>query len=74
MEVPAMLSFLVSFLVFIIVVAIIIIGFRWLLSVSGVTIPQPLMVILGLILFLVLLLLFVNYMGGLPAMGHLFHN
>jgi hypothetical protein len=62
-----MIGFLVSFIVFLVVVAILIIGFRWLLSLTGLAIPQPLLIILGLILFLVLLLLFFNYVGGMPA-------
>lgn len=62
-----MISFLVSFIVFLVVVAILIIGFRWLLSLTGLAIPQPLLIILGLILFLVLLLLFFNYVGGMPS-------
>ena len=57
------ISFLVSFLVFIVVVAIVIIGIRWLLSLAGVAIPQPLMIILGLIAFLILLLFFLNFTG-----------
>jgi len=56
-------GFLVSFLVFIIIVAIVIIGVRWLLSVAGVAIPQPLLVILGLIFFLIVLLFFLNFTG-----------
>jgi hypothetical protein len=57
------ISFLVAFLVFIIVVAIVIIGVRWLLSLAGVVIPQPQMIILGLICFLILLLFFLNFTG-----------
>lgn len=56
-------GFLVSFLVFIIVIAIVIIGVRWLLSVAGFAIPQPLMIILGLIFFLIVLLFFLNFTG-----------
>lgn len=56
-------GFLVSFLVFIIVIAIVIIGVRWLLSVAGVPIPQPLLIILGLIFFLIVLLFFLNFTG-----------
>jgi len=65
-------SFLISFLVFIIVVAIVIIGVRWLLGVAGIAIPQPLMIILGLICFLVLLLFFLNF-TGVYHMGFLHH-
>lgn len=57
------ITFLVSFLVFIIVVAIVIIGIKWLLGVLGVVIPQPLMIILGLLCFLILLLFFLNFTG-----------
>jgi hypothetical protein len=59
-----MMQFLLSFLVFIVIVAILIIGFRWLLSLTGLAIPQPLLIILGLILFLVLIFVFFNYVGG----------
>jgi hypothetical protein len=70
-----MISFMLSFLVFIVVLAIIVIGVRWLLSLTGLVIPQPLLYILGLILFLVLLFVFLNYAGvgsgmGLPAWHH----
>lgn len=57
------ISLMVSFLVFIICVAIVIIGARWLLGLAGITIPQPLMVIIGLIVFLFFLLIFLNYSG-----------
>jgi hypothetical protein len=63
-----MVNFLLSFLIFIVIVAILIIGFKWLLSLTGLAIPQPLMIILGLILFLVLLLLFFNYVGVMPGL------
>jgi hypothetical protein len=56
-------GFLVSFLVLIIVIAIVVLGVRWLLSVVGWNIPQPLLVILGLIFFLIVLLFFANYTG-----------
>ena len=67
-----MISFLISFLIFIVVVAIVVIGIRWLLSLTGVAIPQPIMIILGLILFLILLVCFLNYMP-IGASGPLFH-
>ena len=40
-------------------------------------IPQPLLIILGLILFLILLVFFVNYVGlpaGAGGNGYLFHH
>ena len=58
-----MIGFLLSFLVFIVVLAIVVIGVRWLLSLTGIAIPQPLLYILGLVLFLVLLFVFIQYAG-----------
>jgi hypothetical protein len=70
-----MISFMLSFLVFIVVLAIIVIGVRWVLSLTGITIPPPLMYILGLILFLVLLFVFLQYAGGLNGnMGLPWHR
>jgi hypothetical protein len=68
------MAFLIQFLIFICVVAIVIIGGRWLLSLTGLAIPQPLLVILGIILFLVLLLLFLNYAGISGAPGLVWHR
>ena len=59
-----MISFLIWFLVLIVVIAIVIIGIKWLMGVAGIAIPPPLMYILGLILFLVLLLVLLNYSGA----------
>jgi hypothetical protein len=67
------ISMMVSFLVFIICVAIVIIGARWLLGLAGVTIPQPLLIILGLIFFLIFLLIFLNY-TGIWAFGGPYHH
>jgi len=70
-----MISFMLSFLVFIVVLAIVVIGVRWVLSLTGITIPPPLMYILGLILFLVLLFVFLQYAGGLNgSMGLPWHR
>ena len=55
--------FLVGFLILICVLAVVIIGFRWLLSLTGIVIPQPLLVILGIIIFIVLLLVLLNWSG-----------
>ena len=60
--------FLVGFLVFVCVLAIVIIACRWLLSLTGIAIPQPLLVILGIIVFLLLLLVLLNW-SGLYAFG-----
>ena len=57
------IHFLVGFLIMVCVLAIVIIGVKWLLSLTGVAIPQPLMVILGIILFMVLLLVLLDWSG-----------
>jgi hypothetical protein len=66
------ITVMVEFLIFIVIVAIVIIGVRWLMSLAGVSIPQPLIIILGLILFIVFLLIFLNFLGiwswGMPRL------
>jgi len=57
------ISGMIEFVVFIVCVAIVIILARWALSLTGLTIPQPLLVVLGLIVFLVMLLFFLNFTG-----------
>lgn len=56
------ITMMVGFVVFCVCVAIIIILGKWLLSLVG-PIPQPLMVVLALIAFLILLLFFLNWAG-----------
>jgi hypothetical protein len=58
-----MLAFLFWFLITIAVLAIVIIGAKWLLSLAGVTIPAPLMAILGIILFIVLMIALWHFVG-----------
>ena len=57
------LHFLVGFLVLVCVMAIIIIAVKWLLALSGVPIPQPLLMILGILVFIILLFVLLNYSG-----------
>jgi hypothetical protein len=69
------MMFMIQFLIFVCVVAVVIIGIRWLLSLTGVSIPQPLMLILGILLFIFLLIMFLQYIGygtnlGLPVWHH----
>jgi hypothetical protein len=45
------------------VLAIIIIGARWLAGLAGIAIPQPLMIILGILVFLALFLWVMNFSG-----------
>ena len=55
---------MIGFIVFCICIAIVIILGRWLLSLAGLAIPQPLMIVLGLIVFLVLFLFFLDWVGA----------
>jgi hypothetical protein len=55
---PGPLGFVVAFLVFIIVAAIVILGIRWLIKVSGVTVSPELNLIISLVLLLFLILVF----------------
>ena len=55
---PGPLGFVLAFLVFIIVAAIVILGIRWLISVSGVTVSPQLNLIISLVLLLFLILVF----------------
>jgi hypothetical protein len=57
------ISAMVGFVVFCVCVAICVILFRWLLSLTGWVIPQPLLVVMGLILFLILLMFFLDWVG-----------
>jgi len=58
-----MLAFLFWFLITIAVLAIVIIGVKWLLSLTGIAIPQPLLVILGIILFIVCMIALWHFVG-----------
>jgi len=55
---PGPLGFVVAFLVFIIVAAIVILGIRWLISITGVAISPQLNLIITLVLLLFLILIF----------------
>jgi hypothetical protein len=55
--------FMVGFILVVCAIAIVIILVRWLLSLMGVAIPQPLMVVLGIFLFVVMMLLLLNWSG-----------
>jgi hypothetical protein len=64
------LGFVFAFLVFIIVVAIVILGVRWLLGLMGVAANHPLAIIVYLILVLMLLSGFFYYGGYFGAHWH----
>ena len=57
------IHFLVGFLILVCVIAIVIIACKWLLSLTGIAIPQPLLLILGIIIFLILLMVLLQYSG-----------
>jgi hypothetical protein len=58
------LTSVVYFLLAVCVIAILVVGLRWLLAQMGVTVPQPIWAILGFMLFLILLLYFLGAIGG----------
>lgn len=58
-----LIHFAVGFVVLIVVLAIVVIAVKWLLGLMGVAIPQPLMVIIGLLFFLIFLLMLLNWSG-----------
>jgi hypothetical protein len=58
-----LIHFLVGFLLLVCVIAVFIIAARWLCALAGLTIPQPLMLILGILLFVVLLLMLLSWSG-----------
>lgn len=64
-----MIHFLIGFLIFLVVVTILIIGFQYLIGLTGWTVPQPLKVILMLILFLICLIVFLNYASAMLPVG-----
>lgn len=55
--------FLAGFLVLVCVLAIVIIAVRWLISLTGIAVPQPLLLVLGILLFLILLFFLLDYSG-----------
>lgn len=57
------INFLIGFVVVCVVLAVVIIFVRWLITLSGIPIPQPLLLILGLVLFLILFLELVKWSG-----------
>lgn len=57
------IHFLVGFIVVVCVLAVVIIAAKWLIGLTGLAIPQPLMVILGILLFLLLFLWLLSWSG-----------
>ncbi len=55
--------FVVGFILLICALAIVVILLRWVMGLMGVAIPQPLLVVLGIVLFVVFMLLLLNWAG-----------
>lgn len=55
--------FVVGFILVCCAIAVVIILVRWLLALAGVTIPQPLLLVLGIVLFVVLMLALLSWSG-----------
>ena len=64
------INMMIEFIVFCVCIAVIIILARWLIGLTGLSIPAPLMYVLGLLLFLLLLLVFLNWTGLWDFGGH----
>jgi hypothetical protein len=57
------IRFIVGFILVCCLIAIVIILVKWLAGLAGVAIPGPLMLVLGILLFVVLLLWLLSYSG-----------
>jgi hypothetical protein len=57
------IHFVVGLILVVCALAILIILVRWLCSLAGVTIPQPLLLVLGIILFVILFIVLLNWAG-----------
>lgn len=57
------IRFLIGFLIACCVIAVVIILVKWLCGLVGVVIPQPLMLVLGILLFIFLLLWVLSWSG-----------
>lgn len=57
------IHFLVGFVILCCVLAIVIVAVKWLLSLTGLSIPQPLLVILGILVFLILFCCLIDWSG-----------
>jgi hypothetical protein len=55
--------FIVGFLLVVCAIAIVIICVKWLAGLAGEAVPPPLMLVLGILLFIVLLLMLLNWSG-----------
>lgn len=61
------ISGVIYFLIALCVLALLIVGVRYVLGLVGVSVPQPIWAVLGFILFLIVLLWFLGAIGGGPS-------
>lgn len=59
-----MIGFVLWFLIICALLAILVIGVKWILGLAGITIPPPLLTILGIIVFIVLLIALWHFIGA----------
>ena len=57
------IRFMIGFILLCCVIAVVIILAKWLISLPGVTIPPPLLLVLGIVLFVVLMLWLLGWSG-----------
>lgn len=57
------IRFLVGFIVFVVVVACVIVLVRYLIGLTGIAIPQPILWVLGMVFFLIALMFLLNFTG-----------
>lgn len=57
------LHFVVGFIFLVCALAILIILCKWLLSLTGLTIPQPLLIVAGIVIFVLLFAGLLNWLG-----------
>jgi hypothetical protein len=63
MQAEGAIRFLVGFIVFVVVVACVIVLVRWLITLTGLTIPPPILWVLGMVFFLIALMFLLNFTG-----------
>jgi hypothetical protein len=69
-----MIGTVISFLVFVIVVVILYLILQWGMTKLGITIDPALRTIIMLIVFLIMLVMFLNWAGIWTSNGNIFHS
>ena len=57
------IHFMVGFIILVCVLAVVIVAGKWLIGLTGLAVPQPLMVILGILVFLLIFLWLLSWSG-----------